>query len=39
MVDFILWTIGAILQGIGMLCVLCIPPLVIALRRVENEDK
>lgn len=39
MVDFILWTIGVILQTIGMLCVLCLPPLIIELRRAENEDK
>lgn len=39
MVDFILFILGAILQTIGMLCVLCLPPLIIALRRVENEDK
>ena len=39
MVDFILWTIGAILQTIGMLCVLCLPPLIIELRRAKNEDK
>lgn len=39
MVDLVVWTLGAILETIGMLCVLCIPPLVIALRRAENEDK
>ena len=39
MVDFILFILGAILQTIGMLCVLCLPPLIIALRRAENEDK
>ena len=39
MVDFILWTIGVILQTIGMLCVLCLPPLIIELRRAKNEDK
>ena len=39
MVDFILWTIGVILQTIGMLCVLCLPPLIIELRRAKNEEK
>ena len=39
MVDFILFILGVILQTIGMLCVLCLPPLIIELRRAENEDK
>lgn len=39
MVDFILWVLGVVLQVIGMLCVLCLPPLIIELRRAENEDK
>ncbi len=39
MVDFILWTIGAIISAIGILCVFCLPPLIIELRRAENEDK
>ena len=39
MVDLVVWTIGTILQTIGMLCVLCLPPLIIELRRAKNEDK
>ena len=39
MVDIVVWALGAILEAIGMLCVLCLPPLIIELRRAKNEDK
>ena len=39
MVDVVVWTLGAILETIIMLCVLCLPPLIIDLRRAKNEDK
>ena len=39
MVDLVVWTLGAILETIVMLCVLCLPPLIIDLRGAKNEKK